>query len=298
MYQRSIFTGFFICILFSLYAQSPGDLYLFALEKGSKGEYHVHSAKFLSSFNKGGYTNQPSFTNTGDILVSVRRQGENQNDIYQLSPALKKYKKLTKTKASEYSPRLHPDEEQLTVLRQLSENPIDQQVCNIPFKSGELLCVTPDMKDVAYYSWLTPSELGLYRLEGTGSKLSYYNAGDNKSRRITTSVGTTLVSDKAGYLVFVHKFTDEYWYIKKYKPSTSAVEIVTQTVSKNEDFALAADGTYFMGKDHVLYAYHPDQGKEWFQVADLSAYGIKYITRLAISQDSKKIAIVAEKQKS
>src|SRR5687767_13765536 len=84
-------------------AQTENDLYLFSLEKSGKGEYHLHSAKFLSTFNKGGYTNQPSFTHMGDLLVSVRKPGETQNEIYQLLLPLKKYRRLTKTSASEYS---------------------------------------------------------------------------------------------------------------------------------------------------------------------------------------------------
>lgn len=293
-----ILTFVFCLCIYPLHAQSSSDLYMFSVEKTGKGEYHLHNAKFLSSFNKGGYTNQPSFTPSGDILVSVRKKGENQNDILLLMPALKKYKRLTKTNASEYSPRIHPDEEQLTVLRQLSASPLDQQVCNIPLRSGKMECVTVDIKDVGYYTWLNPTELGLFRIEGTTSRLAYYNVNENKSRRISAAIGRTLLTDKSGQLVYVHKFTDDYWYIKKYNPSNSAIEIVTRTVAKNEDFALAADGTYFMAKDNILYSFHPDRGKDWVQVANLSAYGIRYITRMAISPDSKKIVIVAEQQKS
>jgi|SRR5687768_15859612 len=301
MYQATISTIIIIAFCIgagAAYAQNPSDLYMFSVERTGKGEYHLHNAKFLSSFNKGGYTNQPSFTPSGDILVSVRKKGENQNDILQLMPALKKYKRLTKTNASEYSPRIHPDEEQLTVLRQLSASPLDQQVCNIPLRSGEMECVTVDIKDVGYYTWLNPKELGLFRIDGTTGRLAYYNVDENKSRRISTAIGRTLMTDKTGQLVYVHKFADDFWYIKKYNPSNSAIEIVNRTIAKNEDFALASDGTYFMAKDNILYTFHPDRGKDWVQLADLSAYGIRYITRMAISPDLKKLVIVAEQQKS
>src|SRR5687767_12605295 len=128
-------TAFFIFLFFSFYAtsvvaQNESDLYLFSLERTGKGEYHLHSPKFLNSFNKSGYNNQPSFTPTGDLLISVRKQGEKQNDIWLLSLNAKKYKQLTQTSAFEYSPRIHPDEEQLTVLRKVGDSPLDQQVCN------------------------------------------------------------------------------------------------------------------------------------------------------------------------
>ncbi|HUR29997.1 MAG TPA: hypothetical protein VMZ69_01125, partial [Saprospiraceae bacterium] len=288
-----IFIISFILITTNASAQTDNDLYLFSIEKSGKGEYHVHSPKFLSTFNKRGYTNQPSFTPSGDLLVSVRKEEDTQNDIWQLSLASKKYRRLTRTDASEYSPRIHPDEENLTVLRKINGDPINQQVCNIDLRSGEMTCVAEELHDIGYYTWISMTELGLFRIEGTTNRLSYYNTDDKKSRRITTSIGRTLLSDKSGAVIYIHKFTDAYWYIKKYNPTNSAIEIVTQTVAKNEDFALAPDGTYFMGKDNLLFVFNSAIGKDWKQIADLSIYGIKYITRMAISPDGKKLAIVA-----
>lgn len=291
-----LFTCFCLSMTMS-FAQVESDLYLFSLERTDKDEFHVHTAKFLSSFNKKGYTNQPSFTPSGDLLVSVRKSNESQNDIWLLNLTTKKNKRLTQTNAKEYSPRIHPDEEHLTVLRQISENPLDQQVCNINLRSGDMDCV-PGGTDIGYYTWLSPNELGLFRIDESGNRLNYYNIDDNKNRRITTSIGRTLFSNKSGWLIYVHKFTNDYWYIKKYNPATSVIEIVTQTMGKNEDFAIGPDGTYFMGNDHLLYAFHPDKDKGWKQVADLSLYGIRHITRLAISPDGKKLVLVALKEKS
>ena len=272
-------------------------MYLFSLERTSKGDYHLHSPKYLNSFNPVGYNNQPAFTHTGDLLVSVRKPGDPQNDIWQLSLSTKKFRRLTKTQALEYSPQIHPDEEHLSVLRKIGDEPLHQQVCKINLKTGQLEVVTPDLKDVGSYTWISPNALGLFRIEGTTNRLSYYEADQNKSRRITTAVGRSLASDKDGWLIYVHKFTDEYWYIKKYNPSTSAIEIITRTPGKTEDFAIASDGTIFMGYDQHLFSFHPDRGKEWKHVGDLSIFGIKFISRLAISPDNKKLVVVASKEK-
>lgn len=289
-----------ICFCFSVsmaFSQAESDLYMFTLDQGDQGEFHLHSAKFLSSFNKGGYTNQPAFTPSGDLLVSVRREADDQTDIWLLNLTTKKYKRLTQTTAFEYSPRIHPDEEHLTVLRKVGEEPLDQQVCNINLRSGVLECVSAG-KDIGYYTWLSAHELGLYRIETGANRLSYYNLEEEKGRRITTSIGRTLLSNKSGWLIYIHKFTNDYWYIKRYNPATSVIEIVTQTSGKYEDFTIGPDGTYFMGNDHLLFAFHPDKEKGWKQVADLSPYGIRHITRLAISPDGKKLLLVAEKEKS
>ena len=76
------------------------------------------------------------------------------------------------------------------------------------------------------------------------------------------------------------------------------MEIVTQTIGKNEDFTISRDGTYFMANNHLLYSFNPLTDKGWKQFADLSTYGIKYASRLAVSPDGKQIVVVATKEKS
>ena len=281
-------------------AQNPGenDLYLFTLQKSSKGDFHIYGARFLNSFNRGGYTNQPWFTPNGEILVSMRKAGEVQNDIWMLTPSTKKIKRLTSTNAMEYSPRIHPDEEHLTFLRKVGDDPLDQQVYKTNLKTGAIESVTPDVKDIGYYTWMGMDALGIFRIDDAGNKLSYYDVRERKSRRITSSIGRTLHSDKDGHLIYVHKFSEEYWYIKKYNPSSSVMEIVTQTIGKNEDFAISRDGTYFMANNHLLYSFHPSTDKGWKQFADLSAYGIRHASRLAVSPDGKQLIVVATKEKA
>ena len=272
---------------------SQNDLYLFSLDKSGKGTYSISDPRYLNSFNKGGFTNQPAFTPSGELLVSVRLANENQNDIWLLDIDARKYRILTQTSETEYSPSIHPHEEHLTVLRKTGEQPIDQQVCNIDLRTGMLKCVSGNFRDVAYYTWLGPHYLALFRIEGEVHRLSLYDVKEDKSRRITTSIGRNLVSDRAGHLIFVHKFTNEYWYIKKYDPSNSEIENITRTAGKNEDFAIASDGTYFMGNGNLLFTFHPERDKEWKQIADLAVYGIDRITRLAISPDGKHLVLVS-----
>ncbi|MEO5905482.1 MAG: hypothetical protein ABIQ11_02060, partial [Saprospiraceae bacterium] len=222
MMTRILFLAFLLCISISdLASQKPGenDLYMFTLEKSTKGDFHLYGAKFLSSFNRGGYTNQPSFTPSGDILVSIRKPGEIQNDIWMLTPSTKKIRRLTSTNAMEYSPRIHPDEEHLTFLRKVGEESLDQQVYKANLKSGAIESLTGEVKDIGYYTWMGMDALGIFRIDDAGNKLSYYNIQEHKSRRVTSSIGRTLLSDKNGYLIYVHKFSEEYWYIKKYNPS-------------------------------------------------------------------------------
>lgn len=288
----------FVCTAIApVSSQTASDLYLFDLDINSDA-IHVHNARFLNGFNKGGYNNQPWFNPTGELLLTVKLKDDDQTDIYELALDKRSYRKLTNTTTSEFSPRLDPSEDHLTFVQQKSADPIDQEVCRVNRKTHEFENITINMKDVGYYSWLSDTELGLFRVDDTVHKLSYYNTKDFKSRRITSSIGRTLLTDDEGKLVYVHKFDDEYWYIKKYQPSTSSIEIVTQTIGRNEDFAIGPDGSYYMGDKSKLYFFRPEKDKTWQLLADLSAYNIHHITRLAISPDGKKIVVVSDLEKT
>ena len=55
------------------------------------------------------------------------------------------------------------------------------------------------------------------------------------------------------------------------------------------------DHTFFMAKGGWLFMYDMQKDKQWKPIADLYIYGIKNITRLALSKDGKHIALVDNK---
>ena len=285
-----------VIIISSATAQDPTDLYLFQLQSSPDHSYHVYQPKYLSGFNQGGYTNQPWFVSNDALLVSARIAKDTQSDIYLLSTASKKIRQITKTTANEYSPRINPDGQHLAVVRQVQGDSMDQQVFQTSWPGGGAYkSVTPQTRDIGYYSWLGKDELALFRIEGESNRLVIENVNDHRSRRITSSIGRTLLTDKSGAVFYVHKYDDTFWYIKKYYPVTGTIDIIVQTPGKTEDFTIAPDGTYFMGVGSKLYFFHPVNQPTWKEMADLSIYGIQKITRLTISPDGKQMAMVSTK---
>jgi hypothetical protein len=228
-------------------------------------------------------------------LVSVRRSDEKQNDIWLLSPSSKKCRQLTNTAANEYSPQLEPSGEFYSVVRQIEGEPIDQQVYQFPTQGGSYSSLTPNARDVGYYAWLRPDELALYRLEGESNRLMADDLTSQKMKKITNAIGRTLVADGNRGLYYIHKFSDTYWYIKKYDETSTVIEVIAETPSKSEDFALAPDGTFFIGQGQkLMYLSNADQNT-WKECGDLSIYGIQHISRLAVSHDGKQLALVSTK---
>jgi hypothetical protein len=280
----------------SAISQDPTDVYLFQLQISPDHSCHIYQPKFLSGFNRGGYTNQPWFVSNEEILLSVRMRGDTQNDIYLLSLPSKKVRQITRTNANEYSPRIHPEGQHLSMVRQVAGDSIDQQVFQATWPAGgECKSITPRTKNIGYYSWINKDELALFRLEGETNRLWFENLKDHRTRQITSSIGRTLLADKSGAMLYVHKFNDDYWYIKKYYSATGTIDIIVQTPGKSEDFAIAPDGTYIMGVGEKLYSFHPVYQPSWKEIADLSIYGIQQITRLTVSPDGKQLALVSTK---
>jgi len=280
----------------SAFSQGPTDLYLFRLKKTDDQAYHLYHPEFLSAFNPGGYTNQPWFTREGNLLVSVRKAGEKQHDIYQLAPITKSIRRLTKTPANEFSPRIHPDGQQLTVLRQVVGDSINQQVYKVPLKGGRYLSMTPEIRNIGYYTSMAANHIALFRIVGETNSLEYMNLDDRRTRRVASAVGRTLWTDQAGHLIYVHKFASDYWYLKKYNPVTATIEIIAETPGLTEDFTVAPDGSFFMSFGSKIYSLQPSKEKTWRVVMDLSIYGIKEISRMAISPDGTQLALVSSKE--
>lgn len=72
-------------------------------------------------------------------------------------------------------------------------------------------------------------------------------------------------------------------------------EVVTTTLKENEDFIydknlglVKAEGSKLMRYDEKL--------KMWLEVVDFSTFGIKHLTRFAISKNGKWLAVVNTKQ--
>ncbi|HNL38695.1 MAG TPA: hypothetical protein PKH43_06170, partial [Saprospiraceae bacterium] len=70
-------------------------------------------------------------------------------------------------------------------------------------------------------------------------------------------------------------------------------DIVVKTLPGSEDFVVLPDGTYLAGNGPKLYQYKPGVQTDWKEIANLSRYGVKKITRLAYGKDNR-LAVVVE----
>ncbi len=151
--KRLLILTLYLTIVISLSAQVPNtELYLFDLTVDDTSGYHVHSPRYLSGFNAGGYTNQPAFMDDNTLYVSVYSDSSGQNDIYALNLTGNTVEQVTTTDESEFSPTPHPDGVHFTCIRQVIGGETNQQLYQYPLdRSDEGSSVWPGILTVGYY---------------------------------------------------------------------------------------------------------------------------------------------------
>lgn len=272
------------CISLSLFAQPATEVYLFDLERTQiKDPVNV-------SANTGYYDNQPSFTPDGKALLCVGTvEGQTEVFRYELETADKK--RLTNSPGSEYSPTVMPDGLHFSTI--ILEKDGRQLLWKYPLAGGEPQVVVPDLV-IGYHVWLEDSLLYSFVLGDTIS-LQESDLSTATNRIIARNIGRSLHKiPGTGLISFIDKRQADKWLIVSYNPSNGRIEPITLALTGVEDMAWAPDGSLWMGKGPVLYRLHPKQDKGWKPVAHLSRWGLKGITRLAISPDGKKLALVVE----
>jgi len=108
----------------------------------------------------------------------------------------------------------------------------------------------------------------------------------NIGRSLHLIPGTTSASyvDKSGV-----------WTIRRLDPSSHETEAIVATPDGSEDHAWVPDGSRLLiAQGSRLFSYRPGKDATWRIAADLSAQGIRRITRLALSPRGDRLALVAD----
>ncbi len=270
-------------------------VYTFKMVKTGNA-FRFTNPRHLTGFNPDGYNNQPHFINDETLYLTVQFPDDAQTDIYALNLRKKAINRVTKTVEGEYSPTRIPRSSSFSAVRVEADGQSTQRLWKFPInRSNEGQPVFPDIKGIGYHQWLGPEKVALFIVD-TPNKMMIANQETGSAVELLTNIGRGFQPMGNEKLAFIHKVTDENWYIKEMDSYTYRFKEVVQTLPGSEDFIYLRDGTFLMGNGSKLYKYNKIFDKEWRQIADFKYYGIKDITRLAIS-DNGTIAIVSRNQK-
>ncbi len=273
-----------------LYAQSGTEVYLFDLQKTSDG-YSLTNPLNISEQNPG-YDNQPSFLPDGSgVLFASTRNGQTDVLLYEIESDNKKW--LTESPGSEYSPTVIPGGTHFSTI--ILEEDGRQLLWKYSLEGGEPEIIVQELV-IGYHTWLGPNRIYSFVL-GEPPTLQETRLDSGESEVITQNPGRSLHNvPGTRHISFVDKSDSTNWIIKSLDPFEGDISTVTSTLNGSEDMAWTPDRIILMGQGSTLFSYNPYGTEEWKPVADLSDFGLSGITRLAVSPDGNKVAVVVAQE--
>lgn len=297
--------GFLPCVLGLLallvpeivVAQPPAtDIYLARLA-GEGAEPAV--AGIVNLTDRPGYDNQPSFTPDGRALLYTSIREDGQADTYRYDLETGRTVRLTRTAESEYSATVVPAGDGFSVVRVEADSA--QRLWRFELDGTPGSVLLPDVEPVGYHAWADARHVALYVL-GEPSSLRLADLRTGRAVTMARNIGRSIQPvPGASAVTFVQYVAEgaegaeraegEAWITRLELPDRETRRLV-RAASGAEDHAWTPEGVLLMGQGSRLFRWAGSGG--WSELTDLSDAGISGITRLAVSPDGSRIALVAE----
>ena len=236
------------------------------------------------------YDNQPSFLLDGSAILHTAALDRRQTEIMRLAePGASE--RLTRTEeASEFSALQIPGQDAFSAIHEIRGK---QYLWRYDLSGASLGPIFATAEPVGYHAWANERVVAMFIL-GDPPTLQVGDAVSGEIRVVAERPGRSIHRiPGTEEISFVRKVSDEGWWIERLDPAAGTTERITRTLPGREDYAWTPEGEILMGDDSRLFVW--SEGSDWTEVADFSDLGVAGITRLAVSPDGARIAIVANR---
>ena len=258
----------------------------------SETEFTISNFRNIS--NNQGYDSQPSFANNNTLLYSRTQQG--QTDIARYIISEKNYYWINhSTSGGEYSPQSFPKSKNVAAVR-LDTSGL-QRLYKYDFKTMESTLLIEELQ-VAYYSFFDKKTILSSVLSGNNLDLVISNLSKKTNDTLIENVGRSIHKVPNTKDTMSYTSINEEGNMDIFQLDMKSLEsfFVAELPIGIQDHIWLDDSRLLIGSLDKLYMLDFFGSEDWKLVADLSEYNIKEITRLAVSPDGTKLAIVAEKK--
>jgi hypothetical protein len=242
--------------------------------------------------DRDGYDNQPYFTPDGAALLYASARDTLQTDIYRYDLARGATTQVTNTTASEYSPTVMPGGTQFSTIR---EERSRQQLWRYGMDGSDAGGLLDAVQPVGYHAWGDETTVAMFVL-GDSLKPNTLQVADLESGEVSIAaenIGRSLHRIPGRHAIsFVHKVSENEWLIKAIDLDAGSISTIAATIAGREDYVWLPDGSILMGDDATLHRWSREG---WEMVADLSEFGVRGITRLAVTSGGDRIAVVGQR---
>ncbi len=287
--MKNLLFLFTFAITFSSFAQQNTQVFVLDIAPAYEG---LEFLNVQNISNNEGYNNQPSFTSNETVVFTGNNEGQTDISEYNLSTKLQKWVNK-KTEGGEYSPQKFPSNIDLAAVRLDKDG--KQRLYRYNSESGNSTEIIENLQ-VAYFAFYHDDKMLATVLNGETMDLVLIDLASKTTDTIFRNAGRSLqkvpkTNSMSYSLVNEEGNLDLYLLDMGNYESFFICELPIGIL----DSVWINDTQILVGSGNRLYMYDTLGEPEWTRVASLEEFGIKNISRMAISPNGKKIAVVAEK---
>jgi uncharacterized membrane protein YcaP (DUF421 family) len=271
-------------------ARPSTDVWVVPMRQGG-GQVQFGEPK--NATQRTGYDNQPGFTSDGKSVMYTRMVDNGPTDIWRFDLPSGTPKPVTATPQSEYSATATPDGRSFSVIRvELPDS--TQRLWRFPLDGqGAPTLVLEKVKPVGYHVWAGEHTLVLFVL-GSPATLQIADDRTGNSEVVARNIGRALAKVPGRDAVtFLQQVRDSASWITELNVLTKETKRLMQPPKGADYHVWTPGGALIAGSGSNLYVWNNGR---WDLLADFARWGVRGISRLAVSPKGDWLAFVAEDQ--
>lgn len=270
--------------------QNPPEssVFLFDIERRNDS-ISFQNGRIISE-NKA-YNNQASFYNNNTLLYAGATDG--QTDIVSYDIKQNSTKILTQTLGSEFSPRRIPGQDDIAAVRLDPDG--NQKLYQYSVQTGNEIELLSDLK-VGYFDFYKEDKILASVVTAKDMDLHYIDLETKKDSLIVTNVGRSLhkipETNTMSYAL-VNESGGKDIYMLDMEDGMNSYFICALPAGV-EDYTWLNATQLLLGTNNELFIYDTLGEGKWQKIVTLNTRNLYNITRLAVSPDGTKLAVVAQ----
>lgn len=270
-------------------ASPDTDIWVFPF---SESPLTVDVASGYRATQRRGYDNQPAFLPGGKFLLFTAIDETGQADIYRFDLRGHLAEPVIQTfPESEYSATPVPGNERISVIRVEADS--TQRLWTFDLAGGTPEVLLPDLQPVGYHAWIDDDRLAVFIL-GSPATLQVASLAPGRSATVAArDIGRSLHRiPKRGTVSYVQLRDGMNGIITELDPETGETSALAPVLQGNEFHAWTPAGVLLSGEGSRLFRWVEGSDRGWVEVADLGRMGVRGISRIAVSPEGDRIAVV------
>lgn len=271
-----------------LFSQQNTEVFVFDVSPSYSG---LELLNVRNVSNNDGYDSQPSFISNEALVFSGNNKGQTDISEYDFNTKIKRWVNK-ETEGGEYSPQKFPSSEDLAAVGFDTNG--KQRLYRYNAQSGEPSVLLEDLQ-VAYFAFYNDEKILATVLNDGKLDLTMINLQTKSVDTLFADAGRSLqkvpTSESISYTL-INEFKKHDLYVLEVNSGESF--FICELPFGVQDYVWLNDTQILVGMNSTLYLYDTLGEPGWNKVASVSEFEIKNISRMAISPNGKKLALVGE----